>query len=233
MRPIVCRAIMLFSLLHQTAQASSQTARESPDGETTGAVLLVSSGLGLLVYYLYKPISSALAHANELADNRKNKFVLLEIGKANEYGTSYSAGAFLNSNQLLLGRLSQHLSPDRNINFKCGEFGYRHYISAWHAEIGLFNAIHHLSQNFYKLNNTSPEYRFDSYETRGGFVSIGASLMISQVSLGFRGTIHKGFFTQILQTYENQINPSDSSKQEARDQYKLRGTGYLELGFAM
>ncbi|MDQ3235049.1 MAG: hypothetical protein M3Q07_24840 [Pseudobdellovibrionaceae bacterium] len=162
MRPILWVMIVLSMHWQHKAHANPHAAEASP-GETIVGALLVGTGLGLIVFALHKRISYVIAHDDELSNSRKDKYGLLEAGKANDYGSSFAAGGFVNEDQLVFGRLSQHLSPDGNINFSSQELGYRHYASIWFGR----------------------------------------------------------------------LNPDDSSKEEARNQYKVRGTGYIDLGFAI
>lgn len=226
MHRILCILIVLAMLQPKECHAANDVE------ESLAYLFLTAAAIGLIGIGTYAVVYVA-RNGEELSEGRNDRFGLVESGITSSYGSSYAAGLFAGENRLLVGRYSQHLSPNRGIDFKSYELGYRHYFKVFFGEVGYFQARHKQIFSDKFSDNQWHQYRFDTYETNGGFISVGLSAQFWRFSLGVRGTHHRGLSTQTIETFENTVDPGKRLRDDARNEYRSRRTVYLDLGFAL
>ncbi|HYX34678.1 MAG TPA: hypothetical protein VE954_16390 [Oligoflexus sp.] len=227
----------MTSILAQPKVHAQPRLHQANPNEALAYMAMAAAAYGL-AYLTISSVAYVIRNGDKYSDSRKSRYGLVEGGIAGSYGSSYTAGTFLSDNSVLLGRYTQHLSPNRDIDFKTYEIGYRHYYEVLFGEVGLFKARRRQYESQYPRRadvdkGYMDSYYFDGYETDGTFMSLGLSLQLWRISAALRGTYHYGLSTRAVESYENVFAASNRLKVDARDEFHRQRRVYLQLGLVL
>lgn len=201
---------------------SGQDLREAYRDDAGGALLLVFATVVIVATPIIM-VGLLVENREKISEDRKGKYGLFEGGMGSNYGRTYSLGAFLNDDSLIVGRYASNIEPDAERDYKSYEVGYRHYYQAFFGEVGLFHALH----------RDADTYRFDAYKTDGAFASLGMAAQFWRLTLGIRAIYYKGLSTHSRKTFENSFDVGERRIKEARDRFNERKVILFEGGVAI